>query len=391
MNNRLVLINPTSPFLLDDTVFPPLGLLYLAGKTKATVVDLAISSDIPKADIYGITATTPQINEAVSISQKLDGIKILGGAHISATRILPESFDIGVIGPGERVLSTMDFSFRGLKIGSFIPIKPNRNCIELQQYHYYIDSMPATSMMTSFGCPFKCAFCSKPVFEHLVYQCTEIVYEEIDDIKNLGFDAVMIFDDNFLLHPSFKLISQKLKEKSMIYRCFVQTRFVNEDTARWLHQTGCKEVGIGVESGSEKILKIINKPATTAENLQAIRLLKKYYIRVKGFIIVGLPFETEETLAATEDFLEKAELDDIDVTIFTPYPKSPIWENREKFKIDWNIEDYQDCWYKGIPGRYNPIVDSLPADIIRDKRSMLEGKYKNGKEARRQDGKRARR
>ena len=368
--DSLLLINPPSPFLINDAVFPPLGLLYLAGAVNAKVVDLAIDNHIPRADVYGITATTPQINKAIAIAETLDGIKILGGAHISGTKTLPDGFDIGVIGPGEKVL-LMDTIPNGLVEGSFMPTKPNRNAIDLHNYQYYIDDILATTMMTSFGCPFQCAFCSKPVFgKHTYYQSFSMIKQEIDDIKELGYEAVMIFDDNFLLHPQARQISHYLHEQSFIYRCFVQTRFISENVANWLASTGCKEVGIGIESGSDRILKIINKPATVKENIEVIRILKRNNIRVKGFFIIGLPSENKESISETERFLADVGLDDIDITIFTPYPSSKFWSSK--------LQNYDDYWYKGRPGEYHSSVhtETLSFAEIVEARNFLESKFK---------------
>jgi len=69
--------------------------------------------------------------------------------------------------------------------------------------------------------------------------------------------------------------------------------------------------------------------------MQAVEDAQAAGLFVKGFFIVGLPGENEDTLAATDRFLEEAQLDDLDMTMFTPYPGSPIWENREQYDISW--------------------------------------------------------
>lgn len=374
---KLTLVNPKSPFLIDDAVFPPLGLLYLADN-DTVIVDLAVSDKIPESQIYGFTATTPQINAARRCARDLNGIKILGGSHISAVKDLPDEFDAGILGPCsyEQVIKLSG----GISLGHWQATKPNRDVIDLTQYKYVIDSELATTMLTSFGCPFRCAFCSKPVWgRDVLYQPYQMVEQEIDDIQRLGFSGVMIFDDNFLLHPKFKSIAMLFQERKMVYRCFTNASFLDEDIVKWLSMTGCKEVGLGIESGSNRILKIIGKPSNSEQNLKAVGLLQKQGIRVKGFIIVGLPGESGSTIQETDKFLERAELDDVDITTLVPYPASLIWERRDEYDVTWEHDSFWDSsWYKGIPGQYQSMVrtESLSEEQISDARKNLESKYK---------------
>ena len=148
-----------------------------------------------------------------------------------------------------------------------------------------------------------------------------------------------------------------------------------------MKKSGCVEVGMGVESGSDKILATINKGETTDTIKKAIKLLKRGGIRVKGFFIVGLPGESETTILETVNFLTEVDLDDADFSIFTPYKGSEIYENRLKYDIFWDNLELQQLWYKGKKGEYQSLVSTshLSKEEIVTFRDKLEEGFKNGR------------
>ena len=84
---KICLINPSTPWAIDPMQFPPLGLGYLASSIKdiaeVMIVDRNVKKRIPKADVHGFSASTPQYPEARRFARKLE-CAIIGGAHVSA-------------------------------------------------------------------------------------------------------------------------------------------------------------------------------------------------------------------------------------------------------------------------------------------------------------------
>ena len=140
----------------------------------------------------------------------------------------------------------------------------------------------------------------------------------------------------------------------------------------------CSSDLMGIETGSPHILRVINKGETHETISKAIELLKNYNIRVKGFFIVGLPSESPESIKQMEDFILSNNLDDIDFTIFQPYKKSHIYENKHLYDIQWDNIDLQKSWYKGLPESYNSQVwtSKMSQRDIVEARIYLEQKYK---------------
>jgi radical SAM superfamily enzyme YgiQ (UPF0313 family) len=395
MKKSVCLISLPSPFLIDDKVFPPLGLLYIASALKASgyenviVHDEAIA-DIPHGyDLYCISATTPQFPQAVETMKHLrtyrHGKIVIGGPHASCDpeSCLDAGFDSVVLQAGETSIQIVDeYGCRLIDTPYKGFLHPDRDLIDLKKYHYEIDGRPSTSMMTSRGCPYQCGFCCK-VNKKVGMYPAEFVKEEIELVHDkYGYNAIMFFDDIFTLDKERALsIFTTLKKNNMAWRGLVRADTMLRhglDFAKTMHDSGCREVGIGVESGSDKILSIVNKGENVDTIKRGIALLKAAGMRVKGFFIVGLPGESWKTIAETQKFLSESGLDDIDLSIFQPYKKSPIYENRNKYDIGWDELDLEKSWYKGIPGTYASQVytSNLSKGDIVKARDKIEHEFK---------------
>jgi radical SAM superfamily enzyme YgiQ (UPF0313 family) len=205
------------------------------------------------------------------------------------------------------------------------------------------------------------------------------VISEIEHLYNTyGFEAFMIFDDVFTVSKKrTKALAQYFAGRDFKFRCFARSNLLDDDIAGYLAQMGVVEVGIGVESGSQEVLRKNLKGTTREGNLTAFRRLRERGIRVKAFIIVGLPGESEATIRDTEDWIERARPDDIDFTVFQPLPGSPVFEKPELWDIKFEYNS-RPMWYKGTPGYYesNVSTEALSAERIVEIRDELEEKYK---------------
>jgi len=237
-------------------------------------------------------------------------------------------------------------------------------------------------MMTSQGCPYKCAFCAKN-YKTVRLRNLGKVFEEIAQIHlTFGYNAIAFPEDIFILYKTrVEKICNCLKEFGIIWRCLVRADLIVKygmDFLKIMADSGCIEVGMGIESGSDEILETINKGETVDIIKTAIKMLKDSGIKVKGFFIVGLPGESQKTLDETRKFLEEISLEDVDIKIFQPYPGSPIWDNKEYYDIQWNDIDYHKMFYKGRPGEYygNIRTKSLTTEQIYSNWVEMENTYK---------------
>lgn len=387
----VALINPPSPFLIDDKVMPPLGIMYLSSYLKANgvkveIFDLAVNPELKSGyDIYAITSTTPQYHAAKHLLDQLkrDNPKsrvVIGGSHASSFKkeCRKDGFDNVIIGEGEMALySLVKFYEAHEKSNSvvngvlqspqiedinYIPF-PDRSFKGFEQYNYQINGHKATTMITSRGCPFDCYFCCNMWGRRVRLRSSHNIIAEAEVIKKCyGIDAIQFYDDTFTVSRKRVLdICKGLKELEITWRCFVHANTVNRGLLKTMHDSGCVEVGMGVESGSDKILQTINKQISLNKAIEVCELCHEIGIRIKTFLMIGLPGESKETVAQTVRFLELARPDDFDITIYTPFPNTRIWDEKEKFDIifDKSNLDYSKMFYKGKAGQYACQVSTL--------------------------------
>ncbi len=397
--SKVTFIVPDNPYLITPKVYPPLGVLYLAAvlrdKHGVEVLDLAGVKNPSKiisgteADYVCITATTPQFPSACDINDELpeESISVIGGVHVTHIPDDGYPFNVLVRGEGERALKKIVDS--GARRGLYqypevsnidtIPF-PDRSVVDIHSYKYEIDDIPATSMITSRGCPYACAFCSS-IWHKVRFHSAKYILKELDEVQGYGFNAVHFFDDVFTLkRKRLNAICEGLKERKMSWRCFISGNTVTEDMLLLMSKSGCKEVAIGIESGSDSILQAVHKCSTSEQNKKAIQMAQDVGLRVKGLFIVGLPGESEDTIAETEAFINECPCDDYDFSILSVLPNSDIYLNRGKYGLSTiDISDYSGMWYKGTPGMYESTVatPSLSAITLTNIRAKLEMKYKS--------------
>ncbi|MGH9343921.1 MAG: B12-binding domain-containing radical SAM protein [Terriglobia bacterium] len=142
------------------------------------------------------------------------------------------------------------------------------------------------------------------------------------------FWTAVIFDDLFALSLSLiRPVCSILKQYDLMYRCNIQARYFTkwgDEMARMLADSGCYEVAFGAESGSQKILDNVRKRCTTEQNFQTVEYAKRFGIKVKAFILLGLPGEDHQTLRETEAFVRNSGCDDYQFAVYMPFRGTAI-------------------------------------------------------------------
>ncbi|MCQ9207390.1 MAG: B12-binding domain-containing radical SAM protein [Omnitrophica bacterium] len=413
---KILLVNPPSKFLIDDNVFPTLGLLYLSAYLKrkdyndVTLLDLNGNHVIPEAieaDVVGFYSNTPQFPYVVKLKEVLarinmrrSAIYVIGGPHVSGRPedALPH-FDYVISGEGERAFLDLVDSASGktdMPKGQIIKYQyiedintipfPDRALVDIKSYKYLIEGVPATTLVTSRGCPFGCAFCANNAWgKTLRLRDPENVTEEMQIlIEQYGFKAFMFFDDTMTVSKKrMEILCNRIKKLDIIYRCFIRADTVDREILTKMKESGCVEVGMGMESGSQRILDTINKGQSVRQNLNIAKLCKQVGISIKGFFVVGLPGEDRNSVHETIKFIEESKVDDLDITVFAPYPGSRIYEYKHKYDISFETT-YESSWYKGKPGFYRSAVSTsgLNSEEIVKIRNKMEKRFKKEQGAR---------
>jgi len=200
-----------------------------------------------------------------------------------------------------------------------------------------------TSIILSFGCPYGCDFCSKPVFGTEVRRRDlDVVFDEIDRLRALGYDGLWIADDTFTLDLSYlEEFCRRISRRRMTWSCLSRADAVTADLARLMKSAGCRRVYLGLESGSDATLRLMNKRVTVAEGRRATRVYREAGVEVAAFFIVGYPGETEASIEQTLALALELPLDEISFNVPMPLPGSALYERlgRPDEGRDWTREN----------------------------------------------------
>jgi radical SAM PhpK family P-methyltransferase len=157
---------------------------------------------------------------------------------------------------------------------------------------------------TARSCAFSCSFCNYPTRAgKLSLASIDTIEKELDSIARLGDVKNLVFiDDTFNVPlPRFKDICRLMIRRRYDFEWFSYFRCSNsdEEAIELMARSGCKGVFLGIESGSNQILKNMNKAATIEKYLEGIKHLDAHQILTLASFIIGFPGETEETVRET--------------------------------------------------------------------------------------------
>lgn len=335
---------------------PSLGLLTLAGMTPpehdveyVEVPDIRDLETLPGSfDLVGISSYSAQIEEAYELSDRYreKGVPtVIGGPHVSS---LPDEAarhcDCVVIGEGE---SSWPQILRDCQSGDLQPFYGARE----EEFDLVDSPMPAFELLdiskynrltvqTSRGCPFRCEFCGSSVLlsDRYKQKPAEKVLAEVDQILSIWKHPFLEFaDDNtFVNHRYWKQLLPELRKRNV--RWFTETDIsVSEDTEllRLMRESGCAQVLIGLESPVESDLDGLEmranwKKTKWADYRKAIQAIQSHGITVNGCFVLGLDTQGPEIFDAIFDFVKETELYEVQITIQTPFPGTPLLERLQE-------------------------------------------------------------
>ena len=191
-------------------------------------------------------------------------------------------------------------------------------------------------VVTGRGCPFSCSYCASTRLWHRIvrFRSAANVLAELEHLKaNHGSSFIHFVDDTFTLNTErAKEICRQIIERQLGIRWVCDTRVdcLNEELIVLMKEAGCIRVKIGVESGSDRILKKVRKGITTAEVREVVRLIKEAGVPLTVYLMVGFPGETNQDLRQTIDFAKELDADYYSLSILAPYYGTEILSELEK-------------------------------------------------------------
>jgi anaerobic magnesium-protoporphyrin IX monomethyl ester cyclase len=215
-----------------------------------------------------------------------------------------------------------------------VNVQPAWDLVDIEKYrrvwrrkHGYF----SLNMAASRGCSFRCNWCAKPIWgnQYLQRPAGEIAAEMIHLRRHYRPDHIWFADDIFGFRVDWvNEFAAALREGGGGVPFTIQLRadLVSARMTEALAAAGCREVWIGAESGSQKILDAMNKGTTIAEIREARRLLGAAGIRVGYFLQLGYLGEELEDILATRRLVEQTRPDDVGVSVSYPLPGTKFYE-----------------------------------------------------------------
>ncbi|MCP4650139.1 MAG: radical SAM protein [PVC group bacterium] len=212
---------------------------------------------------------------------------------------------------------------------------------------------------TSRGCAFRCKFCTfQKAAMKLEQRSLESVRDELREIKKSGIEYLAFTDDHFAVHPKrIEQICQMMIDEKFDFKWFagIRSSSITEENVVLLKKSGCKIVNIGIESGDDRMLKLMNKMTTVDGNMRCLELLDKQKITAYGSFMVGFPGETEESINNTINWINNSPLKLYKIYCFYMLPGSIIFDEQIKHNISYFGDKYDYCMWK------TPTMDALRA------------------------------
>lgn len=367
----------------NNSIRPPLGLLYVAAALRKTsginvrIIDCnaggigmdtlgeLIKNESP--DLVGFSVLTFNLLNCIDVAKLIRKVSpqtkiCFGGWHAT---LYPEEtvkldcVDFIVIGEGEHTFSKLveycrkkEFSDKELlniegigykslsgeaKIGSpremvkdldSLPF-PAYDLIAVEKYSNLLAcTKNSINIMTSRGCPQKCAFCDLRGTPYR-FRSPQNILEEIRLWVGKGVTEFFIQDDNFTINRKRTiefcqlLIAYGLRIK---YKISSRVDYLDDELLRYLKKSGCYRIYFGVESGTQKILDYLGKGITVGQIKEVFKSAKKHGIDRCAYIMIGAPTENREDIQATIDLVKEIKPEHLHCSICTPMPETYLYK-----------------------------------------------------------------
>ncbi|MBU0457463.1 MAG: radical SAM protein [Nanoarchaeota archaeon] len=370
----------------NRTELPPLGMLYVASSLEKfghNVKVIGIDEDteeLPESDVDGLAitaSTTYHKFKALSnrVLSKRSSVKIAGNthSHVFPVETLSDlSLDAVIRGEAELVLpaflkkleysDSISEAASGLRGVVYLDkdgnIKSDGSVNKVEDVNSLAfparSLMPETSILlenrlrgtdkllttfiTSRGCPYSCNFCANLNNGSVRYRSAENIRSEVealfDEYDSLG--GLLIMDETFTLNRKHVLaVTSEFRELGIRYVISSRADRMTPEVVGALQSSGCVEVKFGMETGSQYLLKRMNKRANLEKFKEGVRTASEGGLYTKLFLMHGFPGENEETTKETIEMLRELSpyVRRIALYRFVPLPDSPVYDRHSDFDL----------------------------------------------------------
>jgi len=336
-----------------------------------TVSEIAAKSLKESPDVIGISIPfTSRLKIAIEILRRLkrtfpEATFVAGGMHatVDPESLLEYGFDLVMLGESERSfikylddgkvkgdLTGVAHIWEGSKQIRFqsdhitdldsLPF-PARDLVSFQSYlkrsggRWIRQGLKVASIITSRGCPYRCTFCSAFRVAGRKYRkrSPENVLTEIDELVNKYRTDVIAFEDDNLTADRkravelFEGIAERFPRLQWFTPNGISIKNLDRELIQLMRRSGCRSVNLAFESGDSHILQEVMKKDLDPEEGRRVRnWCREAGIAVNGYFVLGMPGESQESMARTRDFALSLDLDGIGIFIATPFRGTELFD-----------------------------------------------------------------
>lgn len=406
---------PHDPYTL--LLHPPLGYGYMSRHLKATghdviFVDLPFLDNDPAAlakaidehrpDLVGITSVAQSYCQALELARLVKQTTtappvVFGGPHVTfiaseclrrhaaVDYVLLYDAELSIVAlcaalgaGGEDVLRRVPglcYRREDGGVAATAPAPPlmsldelgppDRSIFDLDQYRAYDYE---TVVMTARGCPSRCTFCSTTIAGRKArWNSATHVCDELEEVVEHGFGSVFFGDDTFSGDPDRAIaICQEIQARGLRipWTSNMRAQDARPPVLTAMRDAGAYRVFMGFESIQKATLRLVKKGATPERMIEKAQLVKDAGLELHASFIVGAPGDTDETLAATLDYIRLLDPTVATFNVMEPRPGTDVYDNPDRYGIQ--IPD--PYWYESASWLDLPVCRNtqLSQEEIRD-------------------------
>ncbi|MBD3197920.1 MAG: radical SAM protein [Candidatus Lokiarchaeota archaeon] len=366
-----ILVYPQLEFSGLQLATPPYSILFIADYIRRNGIDVEVfdmrfdnirdlirTISLRDPEYIGISVMTgPQIYFALNISEMIktrfpEKKIVWGGIHptILPTQTLKNKvIDYVIRGEGEKsyyslISGVNKKRIKGLSLKSSriiyhnpdaeLLLKSDLNNLtipwDIIDHQNYI-KRGNFNMISSRGCPYRCAFCYNTLFNNFWRGWTaEKTIEELKKVQQFGAKKIVFYDDNFFAGKKrIEPLYEFFKNESIEWKAEIRVDQLNNKFAKRAKKHGCAQLFFGAESGSQRILDILNKNITVKDILNSAKITSEVDLFAEYSWMIGIPGEkwrdVQKTIAVIKKIQELNSNCEFSIKIMYPYPKTPIY------------------------------------------------------------------
>lgn len=365
-------------------------------------------------DVLGISATTANVNWGIEMARDWPArVKVLGGTHVThivegphqrfqQKRYFPV-FDYLMYGECEEAFvkfcDWVESSLYGIRTHDLLseipglvwfdafgmqrhplPVQPDvtklpgpafdlwgagfeRGALSSPSSHgkeFDGSNLMTASLYTARGCPYGCKFCADARTK-LREETLDQIEAEVRGLYDLGVRAVRLQDDTFTIREErCKRIADILAKYNMKWRATTRVNLKNPGLFAYMASKGCTELGFGIEHGSRRMLKAMEKGTTPEANELGLSMCREAGMFARAFLMLGFPGETEESIQEMEEWVLRVRPDAVTLSLFQPFPGSDVWNHPERYGVEIPDGAFEKFWQLGGDTDPEMLILRLP-------------------------------